>query len=388
MNSFRDLARKALSEGRDIYIRGTSDPGVTLGLYFDREGIIFEGYVSNNPETQGKVLYGEHRCFRPDEIGENSFVFVAVYRKVFVEEIVSELHKSDIAYAVCTRSNIAACSKLIEDEVYIKALFEAKFGTPLDLENPKTFNEKNNWRKLHDRRPIYTEMVDKYRIKDIIAERVGPEHTFPLLGVWDSPEEVDFSALPDQFVLKVNHAGGVIVCRDKMTFDRESAIGELTRQLQEDYFLLSREWPYKNVRRKVICEQYMGENLTDYKNYCFNGKLQYTFVWENESREDGRKPDAYFCGAYDREWEKSEIVIGYPTWDKEIVQPECYHEMVRIVEAMSAGIPFVRVDCYIIDNFVYVGELTFFPWGGFMRFEDPKWNCLLGEMEELPGNRR
>lgn len=272
----------------------------------------------------------------------------------------------------------------LDDRNYITKFYQKRFGCLPDLEHPVNFNEKNNWRKLNDRRDIYTQMVDKYGIKSVVAEWVGEEYTFPLLGVWDRPEDIDFSKLPDQFVLKVNHAGGVIVCRGKATFDKDLAVKELKKNLKINYFIKSREWPYKNVQRKIICEQYMGENLTDYKNYCFNGKLHYTFVWENQSREDGRKPQAYFCGAYDRNWEKSGIEIDYPTRDVLVEKPECYEEMVRIAEAMSADIPFVRVDCYIINGHVYVGEMTFFPWGGFMKFKDEKWNQMLGELEILP----
>lgn len=270
------------------------------------------------------------------------------------------------------------------DRAYITQIFEDRFGRKPNLDTPLDFNEKNNWRKLYDRREIYTKMVDKYRVKELIARRAGAEHTFPLYGVWDDPGDIDFSKLPDQFVLKVNHAGGVIVCRDKGSFDKEGAIKELREALKADYFYGSREWPYKNVRRKVICEAYMGENLTDYKNYCFNGKLQYTFVWENESRSDGRKPAAYFCGAYDRQWQKSGIEIDYPTHDKLVEKPNCYEELMEVAEKMSEGIPFVRVDCYIINNRVYVGEMTFFPWGGFMKFKDEAWNRALGDLEELP----
>ena len=260
------------------------------------------------------------------------------------------------------------------DRAYIIQAFKEQFGRSPNLDTPVDFNEKNNWRKLYDRKAIYTKMVDKKQIKEVIAQRVGLEHTFPLLGVWDDPGDIDFSKLPDQFVLKANHAGGVIVCRDKSSFDVAGAIKELRKTMKLDYFYANREWPYKNVERKIICEAYMGENLTDYKNYCFNGKLQYTFVWENESREDGRKPEAYFCGAYDRQWQKSGIEIDYPTHDK----------LVEIAEKMSAGIPFVRVDCYIINHHVYVGEMTFFPWGGFMKLKDETWNRALGNLEQLP----
>lgn len=139
------------------------------------------------------------------------------------------------------------------------------------------------------------------------------------------------------------------------------------------------------MERKIIAEAYMGENLIDYKNYCFGGKLMYTFVWKNHSREDGLKPEAHFCGAYDRNWENSGIEIDYPTDEVEVPKPMCYEKMVSVAEKLSEGITFVRVDCYIIDNLVYVGEMTFFPWGGFQKFKDERWNDYLGRLEELPG---
>ena len=271
----------------------------------------------------------------------------------------------------------------MSDKDYITRMYEKKFGIKPDLECPQNFNEKNNWRKLYDRNPIYTSMVDKVEIKNIIKDRIGKDYTFGLLGEWEKPEDIDFSILPDKFVLKTNHAGGVIVCRDKNRFDKDKAIKELNKTLNTDYYLYAREWPYKNVKRRVLCEEYMGENLTDFKNYCFNGKLCYTFVWENESRADGRKPEAYFCGAYDREWKNSEIEIDYPSKNKVIYKPTNYDEMVKVCEAMSKGIPFVRVDCYIINNNVYIGEMTFFPWGGFMKFKDERWNRQLGDMESI-----
>ncbi len=272
----------------------------------------------------------------------------------------------------------------MNDKAYIKYKYKKIFGVTLDLDSPKTFNEKNNWRKLHDRKNVYTRMVDKYRIKSIIAEKLGEKYTFPLYGVWDDPRDIEFSKLPNTFVLKVNHAGGVIVCRDRSTFNQKKAIKELRVGLKDNFFIRSREWPYKEVDRKVIAEQYMGENLIDYKNYCFNGRVEYTFVWKNVSREDGRKPQAYFCGAYDRNWNRTDIEIKYPTLEMLIEKPNTYDEMIRVAEVMSKDIPFVRVDCYIINNNVYVGETTFFPWGGFMRFKDEKWNLLLGEMQKLP----
>ncbi|MBE6121078.1 MAG: hypothetical protein E7189_11720, partial [Erysipelotrichaceae bacterium] len=193
----------------------------------------------------------------------------------------------------------------IDDETYIKRTYKERFGVFPDLTNPKNFNEKSNWRKLYDRKDIYTSMVDKYKIKSIIRDKVGEQYTFGLLGVWDKATDINFDLLPQQFVLKANHAGGVIVCRDKNTFDKKKAVRELKRIQNRDYYYISREWPYKNVEKKIIAEEYKGENLIDYKNYCFNGEMKYTLVWKNISREDGRKPNAYFCGMYDNDWKKT-----------------------------------------------------------------------------------
>lgn len=269
------------------------------------------------------------------------------------------------------------------DAKYIKKQYYSRFGKNLNLENPKGFNEKNNWRKVNERNPLYTSMVDKYKLKKIVEDYLGEGYTIPLLGVWKKPDEIPFTDLPNQFVLKANHAGGVIICRDKISFDINSAKKELNNILKLDYYLPSREWPYRNVDRRIIAERYVGENLIDYKNYCFNGQLIYTFVWKNKSRKDGRKPEATFLGAYDRDWRRTNLRINYPSSDELINKPNCYAEMVHVAETMSKNIPFVRVDCYIINNKVYVGEMTFFPWGGYQKFCDDTWDLKLGNMIEL-----
>lgn len=290
---------------------------------------------------------------------------------------------------VCPILNGRVCAffryrPFMDDRKYIEWKYKRRLGVKPNLDAPKNFNEKNNWRKLYDRRERYTAMVDKCKLKTVVAETCGEDYVFPMLGVWNDARHIDFSALPDQFVLKANHAGGVIVCRDKASFDTRKAIKELSKLQKVNYFHLSREWPYKNVERRILCEQYMGENLTDYKNYCFNGKLLYTFVWKNESRADGRKPKAYFCGAYDRNWGRTEIEIDYPSMEEIVERPACYDEMVMVAEKLSEDIPFVRVDCYEVDRHVYVGEMTFFPWGGFQKFKDEYWNDYLGQLEKLP----
>lgn len=270
------------------------------------------------------------------------------------------------------------------DARYIRRTYRDHFGLLPDLENPRNFNEKNNWRKLHDRKAVYTRMVDKYLFKLLVKERVGEEYTFPLLGHWDRPEDIDFDRLPEQFVLKPNHSGGVLICRDKKTFDQKRAIRLLKKAMKVNYFIHSREWPYKDVKRCVIAEAYMGENLCDFKNYCFNGKLLYTLVWKNVPHGDG-KPKASFCGMYDRDWKKTDMELCYPSIPSAVIEkPLCYDEMVRVAETMAKDTIFVRCDFFIINGRPYMGEMTFFPWGGFQQFKDEKWNRHLGDLEQLP----
>lgn len=273
----------------------------------------------------------------------------------------------------------------MEDSEYLKQKYKKKFSIKLNLDNPITFNEKNNWRKLYDRNPIYTDMVDKFKLKSLVKERCGDGYVIPLLGVWEHPNDIDFDNLPNKFVLKCNHAGGIIVCRDKESFDRKSSSKELKRILHTDYFIMSREWPYKNVQRKIIAEQYMGDNLTDYKIYCFNGQPRYTLVWKNVSREDGRKPQPYFCGAFDLNWVKTDMELDYPALQECITEkPDCFETMIELSKKLSKGIPFVRVDFYVIDKHPFIGEMTFFPWGGFQKFKDERWNIELGNAIQLP----
>ncbi len=271
----------------------------------------------------------------------------------------------------------------MSDKRFLKYYYKKRMGEELNLENPVTFAEKLNWLKLHDRKPIYTTMVDKYLCKEFVKERVGEKYVVPNLGVWKNPKDIDFDKLPDKFVLKVNHAGGIVVCRDKSTFDRKKAIKDLKKGLKENYFIQSREWPYKKIKKRIIAEEYLGENLVDYKNYCFHGEVKFTYIMKNSSNEEGRKPINYFCGAYDTEWNKTDIVKVYKRLDIDVEKPKIYDEMRQVVEKIAKDIPFVRVDCYIFDDKLYIGEMTFFPSGGFDMFTEKQTAVKVGEMLDL-----
>ncbi len=258
----------------------------------------------------------------------------------------------------------------MDDETYLKRIFKYSLGYEPDLEHPKTFNEKLQWLKLHDRNPLYTQLVDKYEVRSYVADKIGEEYLIPLVGgPWDSAEEIDFDALPEQFVLKCTHdSGSVVICRDKAAFDREAAKAKLAKSLKRNYYWAGREWPYKNVKPRVFAEKLMvtdpaGQaSLLDYKLQCFGGRFDNIMVCEGRFSERGTR--FYF---FDRDWNYLPY-CPYEDLDESIfpsLKPLCLDEMIRIAETLSAGFPELRVDLYNTSGKILFGELTFFPQGGF-----------------------
>lgn len=274
--------------------------------------------------------------------------------------------------------------RYVPDRIAVSIKYQNHFLRKLDLKNPQTFNEKLQWLKLYDRRPEYTTMVDKYRAKDYIASVIGEEYIIPTLGVWKSFDEIDFGALPDQFVLKCNHGSGdVVICKDKAAFDVAAARKKLTAALAQDYYLVSREWPYKNVDRLILAEQYIEDSVThdarDYKFFCFNGEAKCFKV-------DFDRFGEHHANWYDREanllpyGEK----ICPPCPDKQLEMPFCLEMMTKLSEKLSKGIPFLRVDLYCINGRIFVGEMTFFPASGLLPFTDMEWDRIMGSWLTLP----
>lgn len=278
-------------------------------------------------------------------------------------------------------------SVFLSDEIFLKAKFKLKLGTELDLENPQTFNEKLQWLKLYNRRPEYTMMADKYRVRDYIREKIGEEYLIPLLGVWDNPDEIDFDALPDQFVLKCNHNSGkgMCICKDKSKLDTAAVKKELREGLAQDYYLTCREWPYKDVPRKIICEKYMEDTqsrngLVDYKFYCFNGEPKFLYVSEaldnhTHARISYLTLDWTFA-PYGR--------TDYASYENLPCKPLHYDTMLKFCRTLSSGLPFVRVDLYEINHRIYFSELTFFPGGGFTPYRNSEHDSEIGNMLTLP----
>lgn len=274
------------------------------------------------------------------------------------------------------------------DEKYLKKKFKAFMGADLDLDTPRTFNEKIQWLKLYDRNPQYTIMVDKYLSKSYVGNIIGKEYIVPLLGEWDKAEDIDFDGLPEKFVLKTNHdCGGLVICKDKNSFDKENAIKLLNKHLKNDYYLSGREWPYKNVKRKIFAEEYLEDSetreLRDYKFFCFNGEVKALFIASDRQEKDAETKFDFF----DTEFNRLPFTNGHPNSAILPKRPERFEEMKLLASKLSKGIPHLRVDFYEVNGRVYFGELTFSHWSGFVPFEPEEWDYTFGSWIELPRRR-
>lgn len=269
---------------------------------------------------------------------------------------------------------------LVSDEFYLKHFFKAHQGYNLNLQNPETYNEKLQWLKLFDRKEIYTVLSDKYLVRNFVKEKIGSQYLIPLLGVWNDTKEINIDDLPEQFVLKCNHdSGSVAICKNKESFCANKELKKLSKALRTNYYWKSRENNYFNIERKIIAEEYITDNgmseLTDYKLFCFNGKVCFTQI------DTGRFSN-HVRNFYDKDWNFINVSYGCKNDPDSIMpKPEFYDEMKRLAEILAEAILHVRVDFYYSNGHILFGELTFHHGGGVMRIEpkeyDYEWGRLL-----------
>ena len=272
----------------------------------------------------------------------------------------------------------------IRDRSYLKLIYWARLGKKLHLDPPQTFNEKLQWLKLYDRKPEHTMMVDKYEVKKYISEIIGEEYVIPTLGVWERFDDIDFGALPEQFVLKCTHdSGGLVICKNKSDLDITAAKNKIEQCFKKNYYYHAREWPYKNVNKRIIAEKYMcsddSSELTDYKIMCFNGKVKCIFTCTDRYSEDGLK-----VTFFDRNWERMPFERHYPADPKYIAPPQSLKQMIELSEKIANNLLFARVDFYEIGGKPYFGEITFFPGSGMEEFTPDEWDLKLGNWILLP----
>lgn len=274
----------------------------------------------------------------------------------------------------------------LPDKTFLRIHYFATTGRMIHFKNPKGYNEKLQWIKIYDRHPEHSRLVDKLTVREHIKEVWGEEHLFPLLGYWKSFEEIDFSSLPNQFVLKCNHdSGSTKVIRDKSALtqkDMEQLRKHFRRRLDRDFFYAGREYPYKDLPRYIMAEQLMinadepHKSIEDYKFYCFNGEPKLMFV-VTDRYTDCR------IDFFDMDFRHLEIMQSHPNAEKVIKKPEMFEEMIDIAARLSRGIRQVRIDLYELNGKLYFGEYTFFDGGGFQLFHPEEWEQRLGDWIDL-----
>lgn len=273
---------------------------------------------------------------------------------------------------------------LFPDKTYLSIVYWLNFKKRLNWKNPQTYNEKLNWLKIYDRRPIYTKMVDKLSAKEYVRNIIGDKYIIETYGVWNKGEDIDWDSLPNQFVLKTTHGAGnngVVICRDKKTFDKDKAVRKLNASLATDIFRRSRAWPYKNIERRIIAEKFIQNSngeLPDYKFFAFNGCVRAMFVATERNSGDVK------FDYYDADFNHLDIVQVHPMSGKLIKKPDCFDEMIKVAEKLSAGYPHIRVDLYEVDNQIYFGELTLYHHSGIVPFHPEKWDYTFGSWLTLP----
>lgn len=280
---------------------------------------------------------------------------------------------------------------LLPDKLYLSLRYKIKMGTWINWKNPETFTEKIQWLKIYDYKQEYTHLVDKLEVKKIVADLIGDRYIIPTLHVWDNIEDIDWNALPDQFVLKTSHGGGgcgVIVCENKDTINKEKALSFLRSSMNGIVGKEFRERPYYNVPRKIFAEKFVTEGsldnnqynvLTDFKFYCFNGEPVYCQVIRD--RNANEKIDFY-----DMQWNHMPFVGLNPMASFGLIsvpKPDKLNIIISICRKLSKDLKFSRIDFYIINGEVYFGEITFYPAGGFGAFSPMEWNKKLGIMIDL-----
>ena len=274
--------------------------------------------------------------------------------------------------------------KLLPDKPYLRVKYLMCMREPLHLNPPRTYNEKLQWIKLYDRKTEYISMVDKYEVKKLVAEAIGKEYIIETYGVWNHFDEIDFSLLPDQFVLKCTHdSGSVTICKDKTQFDYDAAKQKLERGLKFDVFRDGREWPYKNVTPRIIAEAYMEDTqlgeLRDYKFFTFGGEPKVVHIVSNRQNPD----EETYGDFYDMDYGHLELTIGHNNALVPPKKPENFEKMIEFSRILSKGTKQLRVDFYEVNGHLYFGELTFFHDSGFGDIQPIEWDKIMGEWIDL-----
>lgn len=300
------------------------------------------------------------------------------------KKLVKEGNNSEIGKALATNIARSPVSRILPDKAYLKLQYKLFLGEKLDFKNPQTFNEKLQWMKLNDRKPTYTSFVDKYAVREHVKNTIGEKHLIPLIGVYNKVDEIPWDTLPDKFVLKCTHGSGCnIICANKDLLDIKEAERQLRKWMNRNYFWHAREWPYKDVEPRIICEKYItdldGEELKDYKIYCFQGEPKIIHV-------DMDKFNNHRRNVYNLDWELLDATINYPN-DTTVIIPKPAN--LNLLLSLSKSItspdhPHVRTDFYTVGEKIYFGEMTFYNGAGFELITPDFLSVIMGDWIKLP----
>lgn len=277
---------------------------------------------------------------------------------------------------------------IVNPEKYIPKIFKVRMGKYPNLVNPQTYNEKLCWMKLYYHNPLLTKLVDKYEVKAFVTEKIGSQYIIPTIAVWERVEDIEWDKLPNQFVLKCTHdSGGVVICKDKSILNIPAAKRKLKKSLKRNYYYYGFEWPYKDVKPRIIAETYMEDSKTqelrDYKFFCFDGKVKALFI-ASERQKTGEDVKFDF---FDASFNHLPFRQGHENAAALPEKPTCFEEMKRLSAILSEGLPHARIDFYEVDGKIYFGEITFFHHGGWTKFEPEEWDNIFGKWISLPNNK-
>ena len=288
-------------------------------------------------------------------------------------------------WKIISSRKIPILSDICSDRFYLKCFYRTSMNKKLDLKSPEGFNEKLQWLKLHDRQPIYMDMVDKYSAKEFVANKIGGEYIIETYGVWDRFEDIDFDSLPNQFVLKCTHdSAGYVICRNKDEFDFDRAREKISKCLKRNFYYVAREWPYKALKPRVIAEKYMEDHvlheLRDYKFFTFGGVPKVMHLVSNRQNA----AEETYGDFFDMDYTHLDLTMGHPNAPCCPEKPKNFEKMKEFATILAEGTTHLRVDFYEVDGHLYFGELTFYQDAGISPIEPEEWNGILGDWIDIP----
>ncbi|GAB2318567.1 ATP-grasp fold amidoligase family protein [Alkalibacterium sp. s-m-22] len=287
-----------------------------------------------------------------------------------------------------TRFKILHFLRLVPDSWMLKFQYKVKMGRKLNLKKPERFTEKLQWYKVNYHNQLLTQCADKYEVREYIKSKGLQNILVELYAIYDNPTQIEVDKLPEKFVIKTTNGSGTnILCREKSTLSIEKIKSDLAIWLKRDNYAVGREWSYKGITPKIIIEEYLEDNnnkfdgINDYKFLCFNGKPKYVVL--DVDRHIGHKRNIY-----DIDWNYIDVTTDHDNFGDVVKRPEGYEEMVKVAKVLSQDFPFVRVDLYYANKKVYFGELTFYPWTGYVQFDPDEFDYILGKEFILPSLKR